>query len=119
MDNYFEIGKIAGTHGIKGTLRIFPTTDEPDRFSLLKEVIVEYKNEKKVCKVNKVAYHKNFVLLSLRAAEYLFLPKRHFRSVRTSIIQEICMTLTYIRLKANISESLRKYIQREQTMFTP
>ena len=65
MDNYFEIGKIAGTHGIKGTLRIFPTTDEPDRFSLLKEVIVEYKNEKKVCKVNKVAYHKNFVLLTL------------------------------------------------------
>mgnify|MGYP004538016957 FL=1 len=65
MDNYFEIGQIAGTHGIKGTLRIFPTTDEPDRFSLLKEVIVEYKNEKKVCKVNKVAYHKNFVLLTL------------------------------------------------------
>lgn len=65
MDNYFEIGKIAGTHGIKGTLRIFPTTDDPSRFDLLKEVIVENENEKIVCKVNKVAYHKNFVLLTL------------------------------------------------------
>ncbi|MCD8036517.1 MAG: ribosome maturation factor RimM [Clostridiales bacterium] len=65
MDNYFEIGKIAGTHGIKGTLRIFPTTDVPERFELLKEVILEVNNEKKVCKIAKVAYHKNFVLLTL------------------------------------------------------
>lgn len=65
MENYFEIGKIAGTHGIKGTLRVFPTTDDPLRFGLLKEVIIEHKDEKKVCKVSKVAYHKNFVLLTL------------------------------------------------------
>ena len=66
MDNFFEIGKIAGTHGIKGTLKIFPTTDVPERFELLDEVILEIKNEKKVCKVDKVAYHKNFVLLTLK-----------------------------------------------------
>lgn len=66
MDNFFEIGKIAGTHGIKGTLKIFPTTDVHERFELLDEVILEIKNEKKVCKVDKVAYHKNFVLLTLK-----------------------------------------------------
>ena len=66
MDNFFEIGKIAGTHGIKGTLKIFPTTDVPERFELLDEIILEIKNEKKVCKVDKVAYHKNFVLLTLK-----------------------------------------------------
>ena len=66
MDNFFEIGKIAGTHGIKGTLKIFPTTDVPERFELLDEGILEIKNEKKVCKVDKVAYHKNFVLLTLK-----------------------------------------------------
>ena len=65
MDNYFEIGKIAGTHGIKGTLKIFPTTDVPERFELLKEIILEVKNEKKVCKIAKVGYHKNLVLLTL------------------------------------------------------
>ena len=66
MENYFEIGKIAGTHGIKGTLKIFPTTDEPSRFELLKEVILEVKGERKVCGIAKVAYHKNFVLLTLK-----------------------------------------------------
>ncbi len=66
MDKFFEIGKIAGTHGIKGTLKIFPTTDMPERFELLKEVILEIKDEKKVCEIAKVAYHKNFVLLTLK-----------------------------------------------------
>lgn len=66
MDNYFEIGKIAGTHGIKGTLKVYPTTEVPERFSLLKEVILEINNEKKVCKVAKVGYHKNLVLLTLK-----------------------------------------------------
>ncbi|MDD5944433.1 MAG: ribosome maturation factor RimM [Clostridia bacterium] len=66
MDSYFEIGKIAGTHGIKGTLKVFPTTDTPERFELLKEVILDVNNEKKVCKIAKVAYHKNFVLLTLK-----------------------------------------------------
>lgn len=66
MENFFEIGKIAGTHGIKGTLKIFPTTDEPSRFELLKEVILEVKGERKVCRIAKVAYHKNFVLLTLK-----------------------------------------------------
>lgn len=66
MENYFEIGKIAGTHGIKGTLKIFPTTDDPTRFELLKEVILEVKGERRVCQIAKVAYHKNFVLLTLK-----------------------------------------------------
>ena len=66
MENYFEIGKIAGTHGIKGTLKIFPTTDDPTRFELLKEVILEVKGERRICQIVKVAYHKNFVLLTLK-----------------------------------------------------
>ncbi|GFI61301.1 ribosome maturation factor RimM [Clostridiales bacterium] len=65
MDNYFEIGKIAGTHGIKGTLKIYPTTDIPERFELLDEVILEINNEKISRKVLKVGYHKKFVLLNL------------------------------------------------------
>ena len=65
MDNYFEIGKIAGTHGIKGTLKIFTTSAKPFVFEMLKEIILEVKNEKKVCKIAKVGYHKNLVLLTL------------------------------------------------------
>ena len=45
MENYFEIGKITGTHGIRGTMRVFPTTQDPTRFEKLKEIIVEVRNK--------------------------------------------------------------------------
>lgn len=66
MERFFEIGKIAGTHGIKGTLRIFPTTFDPTRFDLLKELIIEHNNVKTTYHVEKVSYHKQFVLATLK-----------------------------------------------------
>ncbi len=65
MENYFEIGVVAGTHGIKGNLKVFPTTSDPSRFSLLKEVTIELRGRQNVHKVESVAYHKQFVLLKV------------------------------------------------------
>ncbi len=66
MERYFEIGKIAGTHGIKGTLRVFPTTDDPSRYELLKEIIVENKGKTETFHIEKIAYHKKFVLVTVK-----------------------------------------------------
>lgn len=63
---YFEIGKVAGTHGIKGTLRIFPTTQDPSRFELLKEVIIELNGKRETLNILKVSYQKNMVLLTVK-----------------------------------------------------
>lgn len=46
MENYFEIGKITGTHGIRGTMRVFPTTQDPTRFERLKEITVEIRGKR-------------------------------------------------------------------------
>ncbi len=66
MEKYFNIGKITGTHGIKGTIKVFPTTEDPHRFELLKEIIIEYAGKKEIYKISKVAYQKNMVLLNLK-----------------------------------------------------
>lgn len=66
MERYFEIGKIAGTHGLKGTLRVFPTTEEPSRFELLKQIIVENKGKRETFHIEKIAYHKKFVLVTVK-----------------------------------------------------
>lgn len=65
MENFFEIGVVAGTHGIRGNLKVFPTTSEPARFSLLKEVIIEIRGRRNTHKVESVAFHKQFVLLKV------------------------------------------------------
>ena len=41
MTERFRVGVIAGTHGIRGDVRIFPTTDEPARFKKLKSVFID------------------------------------------------------------------------------
>lgn len=66
MERYFEIGKVAGTHGIKGTLRIFPTTDDPSRYELLKELIIDNKGNRETFHIEKIAYHKKFVLVTVK-----------------------------------------------------
>ena len=66
MEQYFEIGKITGTHGIRGTMRVFPTTEDPSRFERLKEIIVEIRGKQETFHIQKVAFHKQFVLLTVK-----------------------------------------------------
>ena len=66
MEQYFEIGKITGTHGIKGTFRIYPTTQDTNRYDKLKEIIVEHNGKQEIFHVQKVAYHKKFVLVTVK-----------------------------------------------------
>ena len=66
MENrFFEIGIISNTHGIKGVLKVFPTTDYPERFKKLKRVFVKLRGETKAHDVESVGYHKQLVLLKL------------------------------------------------------
>ena len=68
METMFTVGKIVNTHGIKGELKIVPTTDDPKRFKKLKEVYVERKELKKY-NIEAVRFHKDFVLLKLEGVD--------------------------------------------------
>lgn len=59
MDKYFKIGKIVNTQGIKGDIRVTPSTFDIKRFELLDEVFIS----NKTYKIEYVRYHKSFVIL--------------------------------------------------------
>ena len=44
MEDRFRIGVITATHGLKGEVKVFPTTDDPDRFADLTDVILAAKD---------------------------------------------------------------------------
>ena len=46
MQDYFEVGQIVNTFGIKGFLKVVPFTDNIKRFDKLKTVYVKNKNER-------------------------------------------------------------------------
>ena len=41
MDDRLRVGVIASTHGLRGEVKVFPTTDDPKRFKTLKTLILD------------------------------------------------------------------------------
>lgn len=68
MEEMFTIGRIVNTHGVKGEMRVKPSTDDIKRFEKLKEVYI-MQRELKTYEIESIRYHKDFVLLRLKGVE--------------------------------------------------
>lgn len=60
------IGKIVGTHGNKGLLKVLPLTDFPDRFLGMNSVTLELDGKQKKYTVIEASPYKRHVLLKLK-----------------------------------------------------
>ncbi len=69
MNDYFVIGKIVNTQGIRGDVRILPQTDDVTRFEKLETVEIFRGNETRKLTIEKVWYHKNFVVIKFEEIE--------------------------------------------------
>ena len=65
MEEYFEIGHIVNTSGLKGILKIKPFTDDIKKFSNLKTIYIKTKSGLTEFKIEQVRYVKNMVMLKL------------------------------------------------------
>lgn len=63
MDNYLRVGVITTTHGLKGEVKVFPTTDDINRFEDLKQVYLDTGKEYIPLKIEHVKYFKQLVIL--------------------------------------------------------
>lgn len=66
MENLLRVGVITSTHGVRGEVKVFPTTDDMNRFKKLKTVILDTKKEKKTLHVESVKFFKNMVILKFK-----------------------------------------------------
>lgn len=69
MENYFVVGNIVNTQGIKGEVRVMPSVDDVSRFKLLDHIFVDRKGNIKEYQVENVRFHKQFVLLKLKGVD--------------------------------------------------
>ena len=66
MDNYLRVGVIASTHGIAGEVKVFPTTDDNQRFKKLKQVFLDTGKEYLELEVERVRFFKNMVIVKFK-----------------------------------------------------
>lgn len=69
MQEYFEVGQIVNTNGLKGLLKINPFTDDITRFERLKTIFIEHKKELFEFEIESVRYQKKQVLLKLKGID--------------------------------------------------
>jgi 16S rRNA processing protein RimM len=66
MNDLLRIGVITTTHGIRGEVKVFPTTDDPMRFKTLKSCIIELRDGPVTLEIQSVKFFKQFVILKFK-----------------------------------------------------
>ncbi|MCR5432747.1 MAG: ribosome maturation factor RimM [Lachnospiraceae bacterium] len=69
MEDRLRVGVITSPHGIHGEVKIFPTTDDPSRFKLLKKVYIDNKKEIIEMEISGIKFFKNMVIACLSGIE--------------------------------------------------
>lgn len=69
MNDYFRVGVIANTHGIRGEVKVYPTTDDVTRFKKLKQVILDTGREKMDLEIQSVKFFKNMAILKFKGID--------------------------------------------------
>jgi 16S rRNA processing protein RimM len=69
MEEYFEIGQIVNTSGLKGEIKIKPFTDDITKFNDFKTIYVSVKKELKEFEIEHVRFSKNMVFLKLKGID--------------------------------------------------
>ena len=64
MEDYLMVGVIANTHGVRGEVKVYPTTDDVNRFKKLKEIYMG--DEKAPLHIQSVKFQKNMVILGFK-----------------------------------------------------
>lgn len=65
MEQMLRVGIITSTHGVRGEVKVFPTTDDAKRFKTLKKVILDGREPLELS-IEQVKFFKNMVILKFK-----------------------------------------------------
>ena len=66
MEDLLQVGVITTTNGIRGEVKVFPTTDDPHRFEVLPSILLDTGKELCELEIQRVKYFKQFVILKFK-----------------------------------------------------
>lgn len=66
MISELQIGVITQTHGLRGEVKVFPTTDDAGRFNDLKEVIMDDGKGRQTVTIESVRFFKKYAIIKFK-----------------------------------------------------
>ena len=71
MEEFLKVGIISSTHGVRGEVKVFPTTDDVQRFKKLKKVYLDTKGERRLLEIEGVKFFKQLAILKFKGIDTL------------------------------------------------
>ena len=71
-EDLFRVGCVATTHGVRGEVKVYPTTEEPQRFKKYKEVLLkdpQERREDRCMHIESVKFFKQMVIVKFKECE--------------------------------------------------
>ena len=69
MEKQLQVGVISSTHGVRGEVKVFPTTDDVTRFRQLKNVYLDTGREMLPLEIQNVKFFKQFAILKFKGID--------------------------------------------------
>ena len=69
MEKQLQGGVISSTHGVRGEVKVFPTTDDVTRFRQLKKVYLDTGREMLPLEIQNVKFFKQFAILKFKGID--------------------------------------------------
>jgi 16S rRNA processing protein RimM len=69
MEDYLRVGVISTTHGVRGEVKVFPTTDDPKRFNELKQLFLDTGKDLIKLEIDGVKFFKQLVILKFKGID--------------------------------------------------
>lgn len=69
MEDLLQVGVITTTHGVRGEVKVFPTTDSAERFQDLDYVILDAGREQIRLEIQGVKFFKNLAILKFKGID--------------------------------------------------
>lgn len=69
MENYLKVGVITTTHGVRGEVKVYPTTEDAERFLDLDYVLLDAGKEMRRLDIEQVRFFKNLAILKFKGID--------------------------------------------------
>ena len=85
MEDLLRVGVITSTHGIRGEVKVFPTTDDPMRFKKLKKAVICGRRENVNVEISSVKFFKQYVILKFKEFD-------NINDIEQYVKKDLCVT---------------------------
>lgn len=69
MEDFLKVGVITTTHGVRGEVKVYPTTEDAERFLELEYVLLDTGREMRRLDIENVKFFKNLAILKFKGVD--------------------------------------------------